>query len=67
MVWLRWLGFGCGVAISAGTVIAVMKTLLVPRRSWSLVSAFIGRMGYRFFYGLARRMGSYDLADRHRW
>jgi len=62
--WLRWVGFAAGVLVSAGTVIAVMKTLLVPRRSWSLLSSFIGRMGYRFFYGIAARMRSYDLADR---
>jgi hypothetical protein len=62
--WVRWLGFAGGIVIVAATVIAVMKTLLVPRRSWSLLSAFIGRMGYRFFYGVAGRLSSYDLADR---
>jgi hypothetical protein len=62
--WLRWLAFVAGLAINTATVVAVMKTLLVPRRSWSLLSAFIGRMGYRFFYGVARRLPSYDLADR---
>jgi len=41
-----------------------MKTLIVPRRGWSLVPAFIGRNGFRVFHGIAVRMRSYDLADR---
>ncbi len=61
---LRWLGFGAGVAIGFGTVVAVMKTLIVPRRSWSFLAASIGRWGYKVFYGLAVRFRSFDLADR---
>jgi hypothetical protein len=61
---LRWLGFSAGVVILAATVVAVMKTLLVPRRSWSLLSAFVGRYGFRAFHGIAVRLSSYDLADR---
>ena len=61
---LRWLGFGAGIVILAGTVVAVMKTLLVPRRSWSLLSTFVGRYGFRVFHSVAIRLRSYDLADR---
>jgi hypothetical protein len=61
---LRWIGFTLGLALAIGTVIAVMKTLMVPRRSWSLVSGLIGRMGYRVFYGIARRLPRFDQADR---
>lgn len=61
---LRWLGFGAGVIVGVGTVVAVMKTLLVPRRSWSPLSAFVGRYGFRVFHGIAVRLPSYDLADR---
>ncbi len=61
---LRWLGFTAGIVILVGTVVAVMKTLLVPRRSWSLLSAFVGRYGFRAFHSVAIRMSSYDLADR---
>jgi hypothetical protein len=61
---LRWLGFSAGIVILAGTVVAVMKTLLVPRRSWSLLSAFVGRYGFRVFHSIAVRLPSYDLADR---
>lgn len=61
---LRWLGFALGVGLAIGTVIAVMKTLIVPRRSWSLMAASIGRWGYRIFYGIAVRFRSFDLADR---
>ena len=31
---LRWVAFGAGIVVTAGTVVAVMKTLVVPRRSW---------------------------------
>jgi len=62
-VW-RWVAFAAGVVLACGTVVAVMKTLIVPRRSWSLLSATIGRIGYRVFYGTARRMRRFDHADR---
>ncbi|MCP3976658.1 MAG: hypothetical protein GY720_19400 [bacterium] len=61
---LRWLGFAAGLVVAIGTVISVMKTLIVPRRGWSLLPAFIGRNGFRLFHGIAVRMRSYDLADR---
>jgi hypothetical protein len=61
---LRWIGFAAGVFVTAGTVVGVMKTLIVPRRSWSLLPAFIGRTGYRFFHTIATRLRSYDMADR---
>ena len=61
---LQWVGFGLGVLLAVATVIAVMKTLIVPRRGWSLLPAIIGRNGYRAFHGVAVRMRSYDLADR---
>ncbi len=61
---LRWVGFALGVTLAFSTVIAVMKTLIVPRRSWSLIAASIGRWGYRFFHGIAVRFRSFDLADR---
>ena len=60
----RWFGFAAGVVLAIGTVIAVMKTLIVPRRSWSFIAASIGRRGYRIFYGIAVRFRSFDLADR---
>jgi len=61
---LRWVAFGIGVAVTAGTVLAVMKTLIVPRRSWSFIPALVGRMGYRFFHGIGIRLARFDLADR---
>jgi hypothetical protein len=50
--------------VAVWTVIAVMKILIVPRRSWTFLSAFIGRNGYRVFHSIAVRLPSYDLADR---
>ena len=38
----RWIGFGVGVMLAVGTVVAVMKTLIVPRRSYSFLAATIG-------------------------
>lgn len=61
---LRWLGFSAGLMLALGTVVAVMKTLIVPRRSWSLLAAFIGRMGFRIFHWVAARFRSFDVADR---
>jgi hypothetical protein len=61
---LRWVGFALGVGVTIGTVIAVIKTLIVPRRSWSLITVSVGRLGYRIFHRIAGRMRSYDLADR---
>ena len=52
----KWVGFALGVVLAIGTVIAVMKTLIVPRRSWSFLAATIGRLGYRVFYGIAARL-----------
>ncbi len=60
----RWIGFATGIVITLGTVIGVMKTLIVPRRSWSLLPAIIGRNGYRLFHSIAIRLRSFDLADR---
>ena len=64
MAALRWIGFAAGVMLSVATVIGVMKTFIVPRRSWSLIPAFIGRNGFRVFHGTAARLPSFDLADR---
>ncbi len=61
---LRWLGFVGGLVVCAGTTVGVMKTLIVPRRGWSLMPAFIGRYGFMVFHGTAIRFRSYDLADR---
>jgi hypothetical protein len=61
---LRWIGFAIGLGLAIGTVIAVMKTLIVPRRSWSFLAALVGRWGYKVFHGIAVRFRSFDLADR---
>jgi hypothetical protein len=61
---LRWVGFGAGVLVTMGTVVAVMKTLIVPRRAWSIVPALVGRTGFRVFHGIAVRMPRFDWADR---
>lgn len=59
----RWAGFGLGLLLAIGTVVAVMKTLIVPRRSYSLLAAAVGRLGYRVFYGLAARLRRFDHVE----
>jgi hypothetical protein len=61
---LRWIGFAAGLTMSLGIVIGVMKTFIVPRRSWSLIPWLIGRYAFRLFHGIAIRLRSFDLADR---
>lgn len=63
-MFLRWIGFAVGLGITAGTVVGVMKTFIVPRRSWSLLPASVGRYGFRIFHSIAVRFNSFDLADR---
>jgi hypothetical protein len=64
MAIIRWLAFAAGLALVVSTVIAVMKILIVPRRSWTLISATIGRNGFRFFHAIAVRLPTFDAADR---
>lgn len=61
---LRWIGFAAGVVVGTGTVVGVMKTFIVPRRSWSLVPSVIGRNGFQLFHRVAIRFSSFDVADR---
>ncbi len=61
---VRWAGFAAGAGLAAGTVVGVMKTLIVPRRGWAVLPAFVGRNGYRLFHAIAVRLPSYDQADR---
>lgn len=64
MATLRWLAFAAGLGLVASTVIAVMKVLIVPRRSWTFISATVGRNGFRLFHAIAVRLPSFDMADR---
>jgi hypothetical protein len=63
-MFLRWVAFAAGLLLAGGTVIAVMKALIVPRRSWTFLSALIGRNGFRLFHAIAIRLRSFDAADR---
>jgi hypothetical protein len=53
-----------GLLIIAGTIVSVVKTLVVPRRAWSFVPRFIETATTWVFMKTARRMRSYDLIDR---
>jgi hypothetical protein len=47
-----------------GTVVSAAKILIVPRRSWSLLGSAIAIPITKLFRSVARRLRSYDLADR---
>jgi hypothetical protein len=53
-----------GLMIITCTVVSVVKTLVVPRRAWSLVSRVVEASTTWVFMTIARRMRSYDLIDR---
>ncbi len=53
-----------GSLLITGTIVSVVKTLVVPRRAWSLVPRFIETTTTWTFMTIARRMRSYDAIDR---
>jgi hypothetical protein len=59
-----WLAVAIGMVIITGTAVSVVKTLVVPRRAWSLVSRVVEVSTTWVFMTIARRMRSYDLIDR---
>ncbi len=59
-----WLAVVVGLVIIAGALVSVVKTLVVPRRAWSLVPRIVEVATTRVFMTIARRMRSYDLIDR---
>ena len=61
---VEWLSFALGVVIVVGTSVSVVKTLVVPRRAWSFVPRLVEVVTTWLFMTVARRMRSYDLADR---
>jgi hypothetical protein len=61
---LDWLAVVAGLAIIAGTIVSVVKTLVVPRRAWSFVPRIVETTTTWGFMTIARRMRSYDLIDR---
>jgi hypothetical protein len=61
---LDWLAVAAGLVIIAGTIVSVVKTLVVPRRAWSFVPRIVETSTTWVFMAIARRMRSYDLIDR---
>lgn len=61
---MEWLSVAAGVAIVTGTIVSVVKTLVVPRRSWSVVSSLVERATTLVFMTAAGRMRKYDTIDR---
>lgn len=61
---LDWLAVAAGLVIVAGTSVSVVKTLVVPRRAWSLVPRTVEAATTWVFMTIARRFRSYDLIDR---
>lgn len=61
---VRWGAFALGVALFVATSISMVKTLIVPRRAWSLLTSLATGLVVRSFHAVARRMRSDDLTDR---
>ncbi len=61
---LDWLAVIAGLSIITGTIVSVVKTLVVRRRAWSLVPRTVEATTTWVFMKIARRMRSYDLIDR---
>ncbi len=64
MAVLEWSLFVLGLLIVAGTSVSVVKTLIVPRRAWSLIPRAVETAVTWVFMTIARRMRSFDLIDR---
>lgn len=60
----EWFAVVAGMVIIAGTSVSVVKTLVVPRRAWSLVPRTVEAVTTWVFMTIARGVRSYDLIDR---
>jgi hypothetical protein len=60
----EWLSISLGLVIVVGMYVSVIKTLVVPRRAWSLLPRVVDSIVTHVFMTIARRMRSYDLIDR---
>ena len=61
---IDWVAIAVGSAIVIGTTVSVIKTMVVPRRAWSLLPSLVDRGTTALFMFLARRMRSFDVIDR---
>jgi hypothetical protein len=61
---IEWFAVLAGLLAVGGTLVSVVKTLVVPRRAWSLVPRAVDVSTAWGFMVVARRMRSYDLIDR---
>lgn len=61
---IDWFALLAGIVVVTGTIVSVVKTLVVPRRAWSLVPRVVDTSTTWGFMATARRMRSYDLVDR---
>ena len=61
---IDWVAVAVGSAIVIGTTVSVIKTMVVPRRAWSLLPSLVARGTTALFMFLARRMRSFDVIDR---
>jgi hypothetical protein len=61
---IEWFAVLAGLLTVGGTLVSVVKTLVVPRRAWSLVPRAVDVSTEWGFMVVARRMRSYDLIDR---
>lgn len=59
---IEWAGFACGLALLVATANSVIKTFLIPRKTYSRFTALVSNAVYGFFRLITARME--DLATR---
>ena len=64
MLALRWISGTGGVVVVGLTWLSMINSLIVPRRSASLLQKFIQRLNSKFFTWLAGRFDDYFVKDR---
>lgn len=60
----RWIGFGVGLLLVAGTFLSVLRSLVVPRSYSSRLTRVVGRLTMGGFLAAVRRRTEYDAKDR---
>lgn len=60
----RWAGFAVGLLVVVGTLISVLRTLVVPRGYSSRLTSAVSRLVFATFLVFVRRSTQYERQDR---
>ena len=64
MAAVRWVAFGAGALLIAGTFLSVLRTLVVPRGYSSRLTSLVSRGVFRVFLVAANLADTYEAKDR---